>query len=177
MARTAHTPVPPLRRARGRPPVPAATRPDPPGARAPARPPVTGFAVRLGRGRGLAAVARGLTRCALEARAVDSGTVEDAALAVSELVTNVFDHTFCEPLLMVVLHSGRVRVEVRDADPRLPVSRRPAPGAPHGRGMALVAAVSHRHGVRRLPGGGKAVWAVLALPPAPRRPRPRRARR
>ncbi|MFF2198649.1 ATP-binding protein [Streptomyces sp. NPDC058157] len=137
-------------------------------ARVPARPPVTGFAVRLTRGRGLAAVARGLTRCALEARAVDSGTVEDAALVVSELITNVLEHTLCEPLLVVVLHGGGVRLEVRDADARLPVSRTPPPSAPHGRGMALVAAVSHRHGVRRLPGGGKAVWAVLVLPPARR---------
>ncbi|MFH7599244.1 ATP-binding protein [Streptomyces racemochromogenes] len=129
-------------------------------------PRVAGLAVRLGRGRGRAAAARNLTRRLLPTHASASEAVDDVLLVVSELVTNVLDHTACDPLLVIGLRPGRVRVEVRDADARLPVSRNPSPGAPHGRGLALVAAVSVHHGARGLPGGGKAVWAVLALPPA-----------
>ncbi|GAA0300185.1 hypothetical protein GCM10010302_43450 [Streptomyces polychromogenes] len=126
--------------------------------------------MRLGRGRGRAAAARDLTRRALRGGVAGPDAVEDVLLVVSELVTNVLDHTSCDPLLVVCFRAGRVRVEVRDADPRLPVPQHPSPAAPHGRGLALVAAVSVHHGVRRLPGAGKAVWALLALRPTPREP-------
>ncbi|MER6298042.1 ATP-binding protein [Kitasatospora sp. NPDC001539] len=133
-----------------------------------------GFAVRLGRGPGQIATARVVTRRALEVtgHAGDPEFLDDVLLIVSELVTNALRHTGERPLLVLRAQDGRVRVDVRDGDPRLPVRRLPEPGEPGGRGLRLVSALADRYGAHPLPDGGKTVWAVVGH----RRPE-RRARR
>ncbi|WP_435887254.1 ATP-binding protein [Streptomyces antimycoticus] len=93
--------------------------------------------------------------------------IDPAALAVTELLTNV--HRHAEPdkqcTVEIVLMRDRLTVSVRDQDPRLPRLRACDPVATHGRGLALVAAVSQSWGMHaRDDGSGKVVWFTLAVP-------------
>lgn len=93
--------------------------------------------------------------------------IDPAALAVTELLTNV--HRHAEPdkqcTVEIVLMLDRLTVSVRDQDPRLPRLRACDPVATHGRGLALVAAVSQSWGMHaRDDGSGKVVWFTLAVP-------------
>lgn len=95
---------------------------------------------------------------------VDAGRpewVDDAALAVSEVVTNVVLHarTTCE--LSVDVRSDRVRVNVRDHSRRLPGQRTVSQDATTGRGLVLVSRLAADYGVQTLGQGGKVVWFVL----------------
>ncbi|MBW1601682.1 ATP-binding protein [Streptomyces sp. JJ66] len=85
--------------------------------------------------------------------------VRDAVeLAVSELLTNVHRHVadrWCR-VTVVKLHQG-VRVEVHDREAAHPVAREAGAEDETGRGLAIVALVTDRHGVT--PGAeGKTVW-------------------
>ncbi|WP_406481199.1 ATP-binding protein [Streptomyces platensis] len=93
-------------------------------------------------------------------------TIEDAVLVISELVTNAVTHALPPAVLEVsrtVAEGPRVlRIEVTDAGPAGSVPR-PADGrypAEHGRGNAIVTALSARHGTRVDP-GGITRWADL----------------
>ncbi|TMV00389.1 ATP-binding protein [Streptomyces sp. DASNCL29] len=93
--------------------------------------------------------------------------IDPAALAVTELLTNV--HRHAEPdkqcTVEIALMLDRLTVSVRDQDPRLPRVQVCDPFATHGRGLALVAAVSQSWGMHaRDDGGGKVVWFTLAVP-------------
>jgi two-component sensor histidine kinase len=88
----------------------------------------------------------------------------DAALVVSELVTNAIRHAKTPSQLRVRLAQGVLRVEVVDGSTAMPELRRPDPDEPTGRGLLLVAAVSLAWGAASL-GGGKVVWAELACAP------------
>ncbi|AEM85315.1 ATP-binding region ATPase domain protein [Streptomyces violaceusniger Tu 4113] len=95
--------------------------------------------------------------------------IDPAALGVTELLTNV--HRHAEPdkqcTVEIVLMLDRLTVSVRDQDPRLPRLRACDPVATHGRGLALVAAVSQSWGMHaRDDGSGKVVWFTLAVPRA-----------
>ena len=104
--------------------------------------------------------------------------VEPAELLVSELMTNAFEasrscaaHRRQNPALAaaplqlrLAVENGRLRIEVRDHNPRLPVPDDPQPYEERGRGLLLVESFSHRWGYHRLPNGGKAVWCVVAPP-------------
>ena len=104
--------------------------------------------------------------------------VEPAELLVSELMTNAFEATrSCAALrrqnpalaaaplqLRLAVEHGRLRIEVRDQDPRPPIPDDPQPYEERGRGLLLVETFSHRWGYHRLPNGGKAVWCVVAPP-------------
>jgi PAS domain S-box-containing protein len=87
--------------------------------------------------------------------------VDDAALAVSEIVTNVVLHarTPCE--LYVDVHSDGVRVAVRDFSLALPGQRNFGPDATTGRGLVLVSRLATDHGVQALGQDGKVVWFVV----------------
>ncbi len=90
------------------------------------------------------------------------GPTDEAELLASELVTNALVHTDRGPIRMAIeVDGGVVRVEVRDADPRPPELADPAPEDEHGRGLALVEALSERWGVDRRP-DGKVVWFELS---------------
>ncbi len=100
--------------------------------------------------------------------------IDAAALGVTELLTNV--HLHAQPdkrcTVEIDLVPGRLTVSVRDHDPRLPCIKVPDTGGltTHGRGLALVAAVSESWGVRERQDGGKVVWFTLPVPTAAPRP-------
>ena len=97
---------------------------------------------------------------------------EDVRLVISELATNAVRHAGTPFRVHAVLGPLGVRVEVQDLSPALPVLRRPALGAPSGRGFHLIAALCRRWGVR-VDEHGKAVWVELtAHPPAELNPPP-----
>jgi anti-sigma regulatory factor (Ser/Thr protein kinase) len=87
---------------------------------------------------------------------------DNAALAVTELVTNAAIHAKTPVTVTVsVTDTGTARVAVRDYSPLLPRPRRYGVDATTGRGLRLVEAVSHRWGVEAVSpdaGGGKIVW-------------------
>jgi len=90
-----------------------------------------------------------------------------ACLVVSELVTNAILHdgTGGDIDLSVALNADSVRLTVRDHTPTAPQQQDPDLGQ-HGRGLTIVAGLSHALGVLPTTDGGKVVWAVLDLPNA-----------
>ncbi|MBB5118937.1 hypothetical protein AF335_07275 [Streptomyces eurocidicus] len=105
--------------------------------------------------------------------------IDTAALGVTELLTNV--HRHAEPdkrcTVEIDLVLDQLTVSVRDHDPRLPRVGDADTGSTHGRGLALIAAVSASWGVQERHDGGKVVWFTLAVPgtPAARRTQTDRA--
>jgi serine phosphatase RsbU (regulator of sigma subunit)/anti-sigma regulatory factor (Ser/Thr protein kinase)/uncharacterized protein YigA (DUF484 family) len=87
--------------------------------------------------------------------------VDDAALVVTELLTNAVLHGR-PPVTLRVRHlDDRVRVEVEDVGRQMPVAVRHSTEAMTGRGLPLVAALSANWGVEPADTGGKSVWAEL----------------
>ncbi len=115
--------------------------------------------LRLPAHPGSVAAARRHVRRELVARGRDD-LVDDAELAVSELVANVVVHarTWCAVAVRVRPHD--VLVLVGDDDPTMPVLRVAGDEAVSGRGLALVRAVSQASGADRS-GRGKVVWCLL----------------
>ncbi|MFF8285623.1 ATP-binding protein [Streptomyces albus] len=118
--------------------------------------------------------------------------IDATALGLTELLTNVHQHAEAaggaddghegRPGARTGKHCtveltyawGRLTVSVHDHDPRLPRVRGSAGRerlSTHGRGLALVAAISESWGVRaQRDGSGKTVWFSLPVPsPAPAR--------
>jgi anti-sigma regulatory factor (Ser/Thr protein kinase) len=136
-----------------------------------------------------AVAARRLLASAAAAWRLDSAVADDAALAVSELVTNAVLHAGT-PVGVRLTRLGRgVRIEVEDGNPYLPVVDAARPEdllsnrSMTGRGLALVAATADRWGCEPAC-TGKITWAevgtgrrlvspapVPAFPPAARSPR------
>lgn len=93
--------------------------------------------------------------------------IDQAALGVTELLTNVHRHAqpdkSCTVEIELLLE--RLTVSVHDHDPRMPTVRKADDSSTSGRGLALIAAVSESWGVRRPRGGaGKVVWFTLPTP-------------
>ena len=112
-----------------------------------------------------AAEARRLVRRVLR----DAGKeqwVDAAELACSEVVSNAVLHAHTGVDVTVEVAADRVRVEVRDFSPVLPVQRNYNEHATTGRGMALVAAVTDDHGITDVGPGGKTVWFTISGPPS-----------
>jgi anti-sigma regulatory factor (Ser/Thr protein kinase) len=124
---------------------------------------------------------RKMVGAALRSWDLDGAVATDAALTVSELVSNSVLHAGT-PFSVTVRRLGRgVRIEVRDDNNHLP----PAVGVSKpeellanrsmtGRGLAMVAASSDRWGADPHSDGGKVVWAevgtgqrILATAPPP----------
>jgi PAS domain S-box-containing protein len=110
--------------------------------------------------------ARGVVRDALAALAAEGATdlVDSALLLTTELVANAVTHGAGDVVLRVEVGERRVRVEVSDADPAMPVHREQALDVEqpeeNGRGIFLVSALADRWGAEPL-GGGKRVWFEL----------------
>jgi anti-sigma regulatory factor (Ser/Thr protein kinase) len=108
-----------------------------------------------------AASARRFTEAVLSRWGCD-GFRDDALLLVSELVTNAATHanSSCE---VIISHAAeRLRIEVRDHDPRhVPVQQPFDVTAQHGRGLLIVERVAADWGTRSGP-EGKVVWFELA---------------
>lgn len=86
---------------------------------------------------------------------------DTVALLVSEVATNAVLHAYGrEVRVRIAVHGGRLRVEVDDSSPEMPVGRGAEDGDQDGRGLALVAALSDLWGVRAQP-GGKTFWFEL----------------
>jgi anti-sigma regulatory factor (Ser/Thr protein kinase) len=88
---------------------------------------------------------------------------ETAVLVVSELVTNAVRHARTGGTAVVLrLESAGswLRIEVHDADPRLPQPRTPDHLDGSGFGFVLLEALADKWGVREAT-IGKAVWAEL----------------
>ncbi|GHB32476.1 ATP-binding protein [Streptomyces chryseus] len=88
---------------------------------------------------------------------------DDAALITSELATNAVQHTRVANFRVTVvrLQAGRVRVAVIDTRKgTVPEPHLAEPDAEHGRGLAIVAALSHTTGQDPL-NWGKRMWADI----------------
>jgi anti-sigma regulatory factor (Ser/Thr protein kinase) len=87
---------------------------------------------------------------------------DDAALLVSELVSNVVDHVGGEADLTVEvsLADAWLRIGVVDGSAIRPVVRELAAERPRGRGLQMVQALADRWGADDH-GGGKRVWFEL----------------
>lgn len=96
---------------------------------------------------------------------------EDAAVIVSELVTNAVRHGRplgggAEPLVRLTLarQGGLLVCIVADACVGEPSMRDSDDDCENGRGLYVVEALSRIWGWTPLPGSGKAVWAALTIP-------------
>jgi anti-sigma regulatory factor (Ser/Thr protein kinase) len=90
--------------------------------------------------------------------------VHDAALIVSELLTNALRARSRVTRLSLAVHRDRVRVMVDDDAPGQPKVRAPSPRESSGRGMLIVESIASSWSVEGLI-PGKQVWAELDLPP------------
>ncbi|MEU3143448.1 MULTISPECIES: ATP-binding protein [unclassified Streptomyces] len=114
---------------------------------------------------GAAGAARSTVRAQLHGWGLDC--VDDqAALLVSELVTNALRHA-TGPIGVRLLRpsglDGVLRVEVSDPLPGLPYERFARPEDEGGRGLQLLARTARRWGTRS-GDVGKTVWFELAVP-------------
>lgn len=88
---------------------------------------------------------------------------DDAAVVVTELISNAVRHAATDVELTVVPIENGIRLEVRDGSARELHQRTSAKTDEGGRGLQLVDALADRYGV--LPDGeGKRVWVELLLP-------------
>ncbi|MGW7272641.1 ATP-binding protein [Streptomyces sp. NPDC054864] len=92
--------------------------------------------------------------------------IDQAALGVTELLTNVHRHAQPDKACTVEIELllDRLTVSVHDHDPRLPEVNDAEAFATCGRGLAMVAAVSESWGVRPHGDTGKVVWFTLPAP-------------
>ncbi|MEV7194217.1 ATP-binding protein [Streptomyces sp. NPDC093510] len=92
--------------------------------------------------------------------------IDQAALGVTELLTNVHRHAEPDKMCTVEIELllERLTVSVHDHDPRLPQINAGDSLATCGRGLAMVAAVSESWGVRPQGDAGKIVWFTLPAP-------------
>jgi anti-sigma regulatory factor (Ser/Thr protein kinase) len=93
---------------------------------------------------------------------------DDAALVISELMTNAVDASVVLPerppvALRLLANERSLRIEVWDQSPLDVEPREPDAGAECGRGLTVVAALSDRWGCERTGYQRKVVWAELAL--------------
>ena len=93
---------------------------------------------------------------------------EDAALIVSELMTNAAEAAVLlpdrPPIALRLLASGKsLIIEAWDRSPLDLEPRGPGPDAEGGRGLTVVAALADRWGWERTGHHRKVVWAELAL--------------
>jgi len=83
-----------------------------------------------------------------------------AELALTELITNALLHAHTEMTVRISCDDKLLRVEVEDSSPVVPVPRGYGPESSTGRGLGLVAAITHEHGITRTD-TGKIVWFAL----------------
>jgi hypothetical protein len=86
---------------------------------------------------------------------------DNAILMISELVTNAILHGGEGAVLTLTYDDLKVRAEVRDSSPAMPVVRSYSETATTGRGMVIVDALAAAWGTFAVD-GGKVVWFELA---------------
>jgi anti-sigma regulatory factor (Ser/Thr protein kinase) len=87
----------------------------------------------------------------------------DAVVVASELIDNMVQHARSEGRLRLELRRNMLTVAVADEDARAPQLRVPGLRTAGGRGLVLVDKLSRSWGTAPQRGGGKVVWAVLAV--------------
>jgi anti-sigma regulatory factor (Ser/Thr protein kinase) len=93
---------------------------------------------------------------------VAESLITDVLLAVSELVTNAIVHGRPPIQLSATYADDRLRIGVSDAEPQFVPVPTSDVFAVAGRGMSIIAALSHETGVDRYP-TTKTVWACWRL--------------
>jgi signal transduction histidine kinase len=88
-----------------------------------------------------------------------SAAQDEAALLVSELVTNAIRHANSDATIAIDLTEERVRVSVTDYGPGWPEPHEPD-DRPGGYGLQFVAELADNWGTYRI-GDGKTVWFEL----------------
>jgi anti-sigma regulatory factor (Ser/Thr protein kinase) len=111
--------------------------------------------------------ARNVTKVTLTEWSLDR-LYEDAAVIVSELATNAIRHGLGpdpgETLRLVLIrYRNHFVCMVTDPADEPPSLQEPDHIAESGRGLHIIEAMSRAWGWAPLPGGGKAVWAALAI--------------
>ncbi|MCJ0869763.1 ATP-binding protein [Streptomyces sp. AP-93] len=91
---------------------------------------------------------------------------DDVLLLVSEVVANACMHAGGPNSLLLRYTAERLRIEVTDPSPVVPVYRFPTdPARPGGHGLLIVKRLALAWGADRVD-GGKCVWVEVATPPA-----------
>lgn len=93
---------------------------------------------------------------------------EDAAVVVSELVTNALRYGLCSDVqrvlrLVLVRYDGQFVCMVTDPADTAPQMQEPDYIAETGRGLHIIEAMTRAWGWTPLLGGGKAVWASFSI--------------
>lgn len=123
--------------------------------------PATPVAVTLPATAGASAQARRIVGEAVATWGVSPDVAEDAALVVTELVSNAVDHA-TGPLELTVSRTVQgIRIDVADQSPAMPQPRPVQVDSARGRGLIIVAALSRDWGTTPTT-RGKTVWAELA---------------
>lgn len=114
------------------------------------------------------AAVRHLTRALLSTWGLADGNIDDAVLAVHELLVNALQHAGGEANLELQLSYAEhgLRVSLADGSAIRPMVRELDRTAERGRGMRLVAALAERWGIDDYH-GGKRVWLQLPVDPSP----------
>jgi len=92
----------------------------------------------------------------------DVGLIDDAALIVSELVTNAVVHARTGFEVAVQFERATVTLSVTDSSAAPPAIGDPSPSDPHGRGLIVVDALALDWGCSHATPARKSVWAELA---------------
>jgi anti-sigma regulatory factor (Ser/Thr protein kinase) len=87
--------------------------------------------------------------------------VDDVQLVASELATNAIAHAHTTFVVTLEAVEEAVRLEVLDGSPSEPVMVIARPTDTHGRGVAIVNALSSEWGSTASRSGGKSVWATF----------------
>lgn len=108
-------------------------------------------------------LARELVRYALANWGYSRPVIDDAAVVMSEIVTNAVNAAPCQYIrVRVAVSEGAPLLECWDPLPGLPVPREVDLDAVSGRGLAIIAAYAKDTGVRASANGeGKIVWALM----------------
>jgi anti-sigma regulatory factor (Ser/Thr protein kinase) len=109
-----------------------------------------------------AASARRFVRASLRRAGLADARIDDAALLVSELVTNALVHARGSVRVRILCDVNAIRIEVGDADDHEEeVTMQPlSPERGSGRGLRIVDVLARRWSTRSRP-DGKAVWFEL----------------
>jgi anti-sigma regulatory factor (Ser/Thr protein kinase) len=110
-----------------------------------------------------ASAARSWLTAFLHERDVEETVAMDAALIVSELVTNALRHGEGPTVLRATLTAAELQLSVTDSGDDEPRVLPPDPDRIGGLGLVVVATLSREWGVAPFP-GGKTVWALVARP-------------
>jgi two-component sensor histidine kinase len=95
-------------------------------------------------------------------RHLAESAVRDAALLISELVTNAVRYAGGIITVVIECLGDCVAVAVRDDSSAAPVLRHPGPAEPSGRGLQLVEMLATKWGCQLAPSGsGKTVWFTV----------------